>query len=62
MSSIPTLFGKLGSHHQLKVWCKYCERYHAHGFPEGHRAAHYTNPNSPYNKTGYYIKLKKSSD
>ena len=43
---------------QIKVWCEYCNRYHIHGFPEGHRAAHCTNPKSPYNKTGYFIKLE----
>lgn len=61
MNSIPILTGKLGRLRQIKVWCTYCEKYHSHGFPEGHRAAHCTNLNSPYHKTGYFIKLEKNS-
>jgi len=57
MKKIPELVGEKARHYQIKVWCKYCDRYHVHGLPEGHRAAHCTNPKSPYIKTGYYIKL-----
>lgn len=42
----------------LKVWCEYCDIYHLHGHGEGHRTADCDNRNSPYLKTGYYIKLQ----
>lgn len=59
-SFIPTLIGKLGHRRQIKVWCMHCKNYHFHEFPEGHRAAHCTNLNSPYCETGYFIKLGKN--
>lgn len=64
MEKIPILIGKKINRkpaimNQIKVWCGYCERFHVHGFPEGHRVAHCTNSKSPYLKTGYIIKLNK---
>ena len=40
---------------QLKVWCPFCDKWHYHGYPEGHRVAHCGDVESPYCKTGYYI-------
>ena len=40
----------------VKVYCKYCSKYHLHGKGLGHRVAHCINNKSPYNKTGYIIK------
>ena len=28
----------------LKVWCDFCDRWHYHGFGEGHRIAYCHNP------------------
>ena len=60
--NIPTLLGEKIRRRpaivsQIKVWCEYCDKYHVHGFPEGHRAAHCSNQKSPYLQTGYFIKL-----
>jgi hypothetical protein len=35
-------------------WCEWCSRRHIHG-GTGHRAAHCTNPRSPYLATGYVL-------
>jgi hypothetical protein len=68
----------------LRVWCKYCGKFHYHGgcvgtcterrrrlgvnvfqgepcdcppgTSNGHRTAHCGKPDSPYRKTGYYVK------
>lgn len=56
--NIPTLLGEKIRRNQIKVWCEHCCKYHVHGFPEGHRVAHCINPESPYNKTGYFIKVE----
>ena len=39
----------------LHAWCIHCRRWHLHGAGEGHRAAHCTNKDSPYLKTGYVL-------
>ena len=39
----------------LKVFCRYCNRWHAHGNGEGHRLAHCAK-NTPYTKTGYVLR------
>lgn len=44
---------------QLSFKCKYCKEVHNHSKYEGHRVAHCTNKNSPYNDTGYILKIKK---
>jgi hypothetical protein len=46
----------------VRFFCDYCKQYHRHGVPGGlseneHRLAHCTNPDSPYRKTGYILKL-----
>ena len=61
--NIPTLLGEKIRRRpaivsQIKVWCEYCDKYHVHGFPEGHRVAHCSNQKSPYLQTGYFIKLE----
>ena len=61
MERIPELISEKTRHNQIKVWCEYCNRYHVHGLPEGHRVARCTNQKSPYLKTGYYIKLRRKT-
>lgn len=42
----------------LRVWAVWCEHegiYHTHSAGDGHRAAHCTDPTSPYRDTGYTI-------
>lgn len=42
---------------QYTFWCPYCICFHKHGAAAlGHRTAHCTNPNSPFRKTGYFLK------
>jgi len=43
----------------LKAWCPFCRKYHYHGKNEGHRVAHCKDPNSPFHKTGYVLKIEK---
>lgn len=45
-----------GSRYWL-VRCEYCRTWHRHGPAEGHREAHCIDPNSPYYKRGYIIRL-----
>ena len=40
----------------LEFFCDFCGENHRHGNGDGDRAAHCTNPNSPYIKTGYILK------
>lgn len=37
----------LPSGNQYVVWCGHCRKYHLHGMPVGHRAAHCTVPGGP---------------
>lgn len=39
----------------LMFWCPFCKEWHRHGKGKGHRHAHCTNPDSPYNITGYIL-------
>lgn len=43
----------------LRVWCGWCDRWHQHGMPPGHRSAH-CNPRdgSPYERLGYELVLE----
>lgn len=59
---IPILFGYTdGSGEALRVWCRYCSRYHVHGATrvvgggDGHRIAHCICEDSPYLITGYIV-------
>ena len=46
----------------LIVWCAHCRCWHAHGRSnggsdgDGHRVAHCHKPNSPYDRSGYFIR------
>ena len=43
------------------VWCKYCRKYHSHGYATvhgDHKIAHCHVMSSPYRTTGYYIVLE----
>lgn len=51
---------------QWRFFCSYCQKEHFHGGSlddklQTHRAAHCSNPDSPYKKRGYYLKLSKHS-
>jgi len=37
-------------------FCPSCKELHRHGYGEGHRGAHCTNPNSPFLESGYILK------
>lgn len=47
----------------LRVWCRWCCRWHEHGLADGKpgdvtdRSAHCTAPDSTYRKTGYAIRI-----
>jgi hypothetical protein len=52
------------SEEQVKLWCPFCETWHVHGFTpdittrgKSHRVAHCPDPNSPFDDTGYYLRL-----
>lgn len=62
LDGIPVLQGEVIGD-QVRVWCKYCKKYHSHGWPYPttnitHRVAHCINKDSPYNETGYDIEVK----
>jgi hypothetical protein len=42
-------------HGFLRAWCIHCRRWHYHGQGEGHRVAHCSKPDSPYERTGYIL-------
>lgn len=53
---------------QIRVWCRFCEKHHYHGYGSGHKVAHCVfTPTSksrrsepvenPYRQTGYYVLL-----
>lgn len=41
----------------LRVWCKYCKRWHHHGKHEGHLHAHCFKQDSAYKATGYVLRV-----
>jgi hypothetical protein len=47
----------------LRVWCRWCCRFHEHGLADGKpgdyadRSAHCTAPDSTYRDTGYVIRI-----
>ncbi len=59
---IPVLEGFIEGN-QLRVWCPHCRRYHIHGLGGQdpavlhHRVAHCSSDSSPFQETGYYIKV-----
>lgn len=40
--------------------CPFCLKAHRHGRSEGHKVAHCMNVYSPYEKTGYILRLRDS--
>jgi hypothetical protein len=61
---IPVLKCYQTSPGQVKAWCPFCEKWHAHGYREGkrrgrigHWVAHCSVPGSPLLHTGYYLTL-----
>ena len=57
-TKIPILKAEPRHEVYLKVWCHYCKKYHLHGHGEGHRTAHCPDPDSPFYRTGYILKLE----
>lgn len=60
--------GENGDHY-ARAWCPWCRKWHQHGWPAGssrhtaqHRAAHCTNEDSPFNATGYFIRIPSRAD
>lgn len=51
----------------LRVWCRWCCRFHEHGLADGKpgdvtdRSAHCYAPDSPYKATGYQIRITSTS-
>lgn len=43
----------------MRVWCRYCDRFHLHGYsrdePVAHRATHCLADDSPYRRSGYTL-------
>ena len=57
---IPTFEAKIISKSQCAFYCPACKKLHVHGATNGHRVYHclfHGNPNSPFEKTGYIIKI-----
>jgi hypothetical protein len=59
---VPVLRATYLTKSQIHVWCPYCIREHHHGIGGGkpftptHRSAHcHIQPESPFEKTGYFI-------
>lgn len=46
----------------LRFYCVFCKREHLHGEVEGYRHAHCHNEQSPFNKKGYFLKLKTEKE
>jgi hypothetical protein len=46
----------------LKFWCPFCRKWHRHGRGDGHRSAHCTASNSPFNAHGYFIELMSKKE
>jgi len=44
----------------VKVWCKFCGKYHLHGIGDGHRSAHCAGV-TPYSQYGYIVKRVEDS-
>jgi len=38
-------------------WCPFCKRIHYHALEDGHRVAHCFSSDSPFEETGYIIKI-----
>ena len=54
---------------QIAVWCPFCAKMHCHGWDPAlngrhaeHRVAHCHNPESLFDKTGYFISPLRQSD
>ena len=46
----------------LMFWCPFCEDWHRHGKGDGHRVAHCTVSNSPFNQTGYELRMMSKKE
>lgn len=52
---IPSLLAVRDSDTTVRVFCRYCSRWHVHGDGGGHRVAHCQADDSPYRDTGYFL-------
>lgn len=41
----------------MVFWCPFCKTHHMHGRGNGHRNQHCSDPDSPFRKTGYELKM-----
>jgi hypothetical protein len=57
-SKYPVLLAEMTADHtQYRVWCPFCRTHHYHGAAAcGHRVAHCTAEDSPFNVTGYVLR------
>ena len=64
VKTVPVLKGFVSGKF-IHVWCPYCKLYHTHGYEsdigEGNRAAHCP-VNTPFSKSGYYIKAYSETE
>jgi hypothetical protein len=57
----PKLLAYIVGESHMTVWCRYCERWHVHGFDgdlassTGDRVAHCLIESSPYRRSGYVL-------
>ena len=71
--NLPELLGVLergrNGHCLVYVWCPFCAMWHCHGWPKGtkrravtHRVADCMNQDSPFKRTGYFIRIASRKD
>ena len=59
---IPIVLAKVNKEHPetCSFYCEYCKKNHIHGNVNGHRVAHCWNTNSPFEDSGYILKIEAS--
>ena len=58
---IPLVFARVTATGGWSFWCPFCRTWHRHGPGAGHKVAHCTEPDSPFKKTGYHVRLEPVS-
>ena len=46
----------------MRFWCPFCKEWHYHGKGNGHRGAHCTADDSPFNQTGYELRMMSKKE
>ena len=46
----------------LMFWCPFCKEWHYHGKDDGHRIAHCTGYDSPFDQTGYELRMMSKKE